>query len=153
MCTMTLILMLFCVTFVFYIHFACRYKGQFVGCYVGESLTKAQADARERNYIDRELTISHLVFYAAKSTTYAVDATRMGNAMRFVNHSCDPNLEVKTVFTRGMHQPPHLAFFCRKDVVLAGTELTWQYTGRSTSTAAGGGIPCKCGAANCIGHL
>ena len=132
----------------FYTHFACRYKGQFVGCYVGESLTKAQAEAREGNYIDCGLTISHLVFYEAKSTTYAVDATRMGNAMRFINHSCDPNLEVKTVFTRGMHQPPHLAFFCRKDV-LVGTELTWKYNSASTSKTNTGGIECKCGASSC----
>ena len=149
---MSHILMLFCVTFVVYIHFACRYKGQYVGCYVGESLTKAQADTRERNYIDCGLTISHLVFYEAKSTTYAVDATRMGNAMRFINHSCDPNLEAKTVFTRGMHQPPHLAFFCRKDV-LVGTELTWKYNSASTSKTNTGGIECKCGASSCNGFL
>ena len=72
----------------------------------------------------------------------------MGNAMRFVNHSCDPNLEVKTVFTRGMHRPPHLAFFCCKDVPV-GKELTWKYNSASTSKTNKGGIECKCGASSC----
>lgn len=58
--------------------------------YVGELCTQSQADGREAFYdtIPR-LSSSCYLFRLDKNTI--IDATRYGNAGRFINHSCAPN--------------------------------------------------------------
>ncbi|XP_073698317.1 histone-lysine N-methyltransferase SETDB2 [Garra rufa] len=56
---------------------------------------------------------------------YYLDASKEGNVARFINHSCEPNLFIQSVFT-DTHDPqfPLIAFFTSRSVT-AGTELTW----------------------------
>ena len=58
--------------------------------YVGELCTQSQADTREAYYgtVPR-LSSSCYLFRLDKDTI--IDATRYGNAARFINHSCAPN--------------------------------------------------------------
>lgn len=58
--------------------------------YIGEVCTQAQADEREAYYrtIPR-LSSSCYMFRLTEDTI--IDATRYGNASRFINHSCTPN--------------------------------------------------------------
>uniref|UniRef100_A0AC34F996 Histone-lysine N-methyltransferase n=1 Tax=Panagrolaimus sp. ES5 TaxID=591445 RepID=A0AC34F996_9BILA len=60
-------------------------------------------------------------------TVFVVDATEEGNASRFINHSCDPNLEV--VLVKGLYNHrgyARVTFFSVKQIK-AGDELTFNY--------------------------
>lgn len=66
-------------------------------------LTKQQADAREKEsgcqyMYDLEDMIEGLTEdgVEVKRLPHAIDSRTIGNASRFINHSCDPNLVVKT---------------------------------------------------------
>ncbi|XP_059183550.1 histone-lysine N-methyltransferase SETDB2 [Centropristis striata] len=80
---------------------------------------------------------------------YFLDAGKEGNVSRFINHSCQPNLFVQNVFT-DCHDPafPVIAFFTNR-VVVAGTELSWNYSAapQSKQDAA-----CLCGSSGCRGQ-
>ncbi len=71
---------------------------------------------------------------------WSIDASRGGNATAFINHSCAPNC-----FTRIMHG--RLLFFALRDI-RAGEELTIDYTPSQHP-----GLPCQCGASNCLGVM
>ncbi|EKX55443.1 hypothetical protein GUITHDRAFT_62776, partial [Guillardia theta CCMP2712] len=71
-----------------------------------------------------------------------------GSVGRFVNHSCDPNMEAKPV--RIDAALPRILFCASRDI-LAGEELTISYG--EGSDAHGGGSKCVCGAEACRGSL
>uniref|UniRef100_K3WB34 MYND-type domain-containing protein n=1 Tax=Globisporangium ultimum (strain ATCC 200006 / CBS 805.95 / DAOM BR144) TaxID=431595 RepID=K3WB34_GLOUD len=60
-----------------------------------------------------------------------VDATEAGNFTRFINHSCDANLELMAV--RVDSYIPRLVLFAQRDVK-HGDELTFDYGGTSACT-------------------
>jgi len=54
---------------------------------------------------------------------YAIDGMRVGNELRFMNHSSNPNVVPYCVIDRNLlHQ-----IFCAKEKIPKGTELTWDY--------------------------
>ena len=55
--------------------------------------------------------------------TYVIDARDKGNETRFINHSTDPNLEIKSIVLDGLM---HMVFFSLKDV-FSFEELTFDY--------------------------
>ncbi len=71
---------------------------------------------------------------------WSIDASRGGDATRFINHSCAPNCFSRT--TRG-----HLLFFALRDIG-AGEEITLDYTPSQHP-----GRRCTCGSANCRGVM
>lgn len=86
-----------------------------------------------------------------------MDAEHVGNAMRFCNHSCAPNLVAQTVFRvdAGCTALYYYAFFAEGDLA-AGTALTWDYKWDSDAARDGrpaAGIKCLCGAKTCRGVL
>ena len=134
-------------------------RGEYIGTYVGQRLTTTQAAQKEQQYANEKRYATYIVHVDKTeglggnisrncSSAFAIDSTRMGNVTRFLNHSCDPNMVLKKVFTNGYHnQYPHLAFFAIKDIK-EGDELTWKYL-----ESGGGGkgtIKCLCGAPNSI---
>jgi histone-lysine N-methyltransferase SETMAR len=69
-----------------------------------------------------------------------IDATRIGNIARFVNHSCDGgNLNTKLIRSSG-GLFPRLCFFALKDI---------QRDIRKRSN----GMPCYCNSPSCFGTL
>jgi SET domain-containing protein len=81
---------------------------------------------------------------------FTVDANNKGNVARFLNHSCDPNLQNYQVWIE--HQDkrlPRIAFFATRDIA-DGEELTFDYKYKLTGK---GSIKCNCGASNCRGWL
>ncbi|XP_078416727.1 uncharacterized protein LOC144692043 [Cetorhinus maximus] len=79
---------------------------------------------------------------------YFLDATKEGNIGRFINHSCDPNLMVQSVFVDTHDKNfPWVAFFTNR-YIKAGSELTWDYR-YSTGSMPEEEIPCLCGSINC----
>ncbi|XP_067896038.1 uncharacterized protein [Heterodontus francisci] len=79
---------------------------------------------------------------------YFLDATEEGNIGRFINHSCDPNLIVQSVFVDTHDKNfPWVAFFTNR-YIKAGSELTWDYR-YSRGSMPEEEIPCLCGSVNC----
>eukprot|EP00117_Sycon_ciliatum_P001006 scpid27079/ scgid6852/ Histone-lysine N-methyltransferase SETDB1; ERG-associated protein with SET domain; Histone H3-K9 methyltransferase 4; Lysine N-methyltransferase 1E; SET domain bifurcated 1 len=81
-----------------------------------------------------------------------LDAKKIGNVGRFINHSCDANLFVQNIFmeTHDLRFPT-VAFFAMRNIA-AGTELTWTY-GYEVGSVKGKYMQCLCGAPNCKGRL
>uniref|UniRef100_UPI00398F8BB9 uncharacterized protein n=1 Tax=Pristiophorus japonicus TaxID=55135 RepID=UPI00398F8BB9 len=82
------------------------------------------------------------------NSCYFLDASEEGNIGRFINHSCDPNLIVQSVFVDTHDKNfPWITFFTNR-YIKAGSELTWDYR-YSTGSVPEEEIPCLCGSVNC----
>ena len=73
-----------------------------------------------------------------------IDATR-GSMARFVNHSCQPNCEMRKWI---VDKKPRMALFALRDI-MTGEELTYDYNFEPTGQPQ----PCHCGAENCRGVI
>jgi uncharacterized protein len=71
----------------------------------------------------------------------ALDASVNSNELRFINHSCDPN-----VFMRRANRK--VEYYARRPIK-KGEELTCDYG----ETHHEGTLPCRCGAKNCRGFI
>ena len=67
---------------------------------------------------------------------YVIDATLYGNAARFMNGSCEPNLK-QAPMRHDEPSVPRVLFRARR-AIAAGEELTWRYGAES---AAAGMVP------------
>lgn len=67
----------------------------------------------------------------------ALDASGKSNALRHINHSCDPNTYMRRAYRK-------VEFYTRKPI-RKGEELTCDYG----ETHHEGTLPCRCGASNC----
>lgn len=128
-------------------------NGAFVEEYLGEVVSDSSADLRGKIY-DKIRTTYLFDMDIGSDAIYSVDAFILGNASRFFNHSCDPNLTVFAVYNDsgdpGFHR---LAFFARRDIK-SGEELTVDYEGGESQDAVarnkkGRSFECCCGATNC----
>ncbi|XP_009999584.1 PREDICTED: histone-lysine N-methyltransferase SUV39H2 [Chaetura pelagica] len=135
----------------------------FVMEYVGEVITSEEAERRGQLYDNQGITYLFDLDY--DSDEFTVDAARYGNVSHFVNHSCDPNLQVFNVFIDNLDlRLPRIALFSTR-TIKAGEELTFDYQMKGsidlTSDSADGLSPskkrirtvCKCGAVCCRGYL
>ncbi|KAM7278857.1 hypothetical protein ACFE04_005991 [Oxalis oulophora] len=132
--------------------------GQFVCEYAGELLTTEEARRRQKIYDELALggkfspallvVREHLPSGEA-CLRINIDATRVGNVARFINHSCDGgNLLSKLVRSSGT-LVPRLCFFASKEIQ-AGDELAFSY-GEIRQRSKG--IQCFCGSSCCVGSL
>lgn len=110
-------------------------KGTFVGEYAGRVVHKDTQG--EYVFQLKENTPSRVII-----TT--VDAQYYGNFTRFFNHSCEPNLDIKSVRTNSII--PHIAFFALKDIN-PGEELCFTYREESAKYI------CLCGTSSCKGFF
>lgn len=152
-------------------------RGQFVDTYVGEIITDAEATVRERHappgkssylynldkYVCDPATCVggtyHAINCVEEDNMYVVDGEFMGNATRFINHSCQPNLRQYTVsYNKYDRRVYELAFFAFQDIP-AGTELTFDYMDRDDGEETEKDDldmkdqKCMCGAPNCRGSF
>ncbi|GIY61386.1 histone-lysine N-methyltransferase SUV39H2 [Caerostris darwini] len=133
-------------------------KGQFVLEYLGEIITSELAEQRGEvyNYLGRTYLFD---LDYDKDCVYTVDSMLYGNSSRFINHSCDPNLEIYTLwFNLCDPKLPRLAFFAKRKIK-AGEELTFDYKMMDTRSKKGETVPdkdriiCNCGSKNCRKYL
>uniref|UniRef100_A0AC34QGX7 Histone-lysine N-methyltransferase n=1 Tax=Panagrolaimus sp. JU765 TaxID=591449 RepID=A0AC34QGX7_9BILA len=122
-------------------------KGTFVAEYVGQVLSTAEARHKlasirenQNNYL---LCIAE-VFNENLMFTF-IDAEFYGNVSRFINHGCDPNLEIKLVRTGTTI--PRFCLFAKRDIHPM-EELCYDY-GVEYSSTRNDGPPCHCGSENC----
>lgn len=81
------------------------------------------------------------IMVIAVSPKRAIDATHSTDPLRYANHSCAPNVVLKTEQGRA-------AFYALRDIA-AGEELTLRYG----ETHHAGRLACRCGAPRCQGRL
>uniref|UniRef100_A0AC35TZV3 SET domain-containing protein n=1 Tax=Rhabditophanes sp. KR3021 TaxID=114890 RepID=A0AC35TZV3_9BILA len=126
-------------------------KGELVCEYVGEVIDEETA-------IKRELNGNNYIFgmdYISgdkKTTKYHIDASTYCNESRFANHACDPNSEIKAIFSKHQNDEYHrVAFFAKRDIFI-GEEITINYydcelpkKGKTLSY-----IKCECNSKMCI---
>ncbi|XP_062854407.1 histone-lysine N-methyltransferase SUV39H1-A isoform X1 [Trichomycterus rosablanca] len=146
-------------------------KNAFVIEYLGEIITSEEAERRGEMYDQQGVTYLFDLDYIVDEFT--VDAAHYGNISHFINHSCNPNLQVYNVFIDNLDERlPRIAFFATRQIK-AGEELTFDYKmtideidAESTkmdanfSRAGLQGTPikrnrmeCKCGVENCRKYL
>lgn len=78
-----------------------------------------------------------------------IDATRIGNVARFINHSCDGgNLSTVLIRSSGALLP-RVCFISSRDIE-AGEELSFSYGDVRLRTD---GLQCFCGSSSCFGIL
>jgi hypothetical protein len=100
--------------------------------YVGEVLTREQAEAREAWYVEKSFNCS----YQLDCGAHFIDPTLHGNVARLINSSCQPNLK-KTRWQpktsadvdgmQGLKNLPRVLFIAAR-AIKAGEELTWEYS-------------------------
>ena len=125
-------------------------KGSFVIEYVGEIITFLEAKERLDSNSDRSSYIFTLREHYGKNVLKTfVDAEKKGNAARYVNHSCDPNLIVVPVRVNSV--VPRLCLFASRNIQ-AGEELSFKY-GNSNEINSNMSKKCFCSSEKCKGVL
>ncbi|EOY10505.1 SET domain - like 10 [Theobroma cacao] len=133
-------------------------RGQFVCEYAGELLTTKEARRRQQIYDELAsgghfssalLVVREHLPSGKACLRINIDATRVGNVARFINHSCDGgNLSTVLVRSSGALLP-RLCFFASKDIN-EDEELTFSYGEIRVKPK---GLQCFCGSSCCLGTL
>jgi histone-lysine N-methyltransferase ASH1L len=110
--------------------------------YTGEIISEAECQRRMReDYKDKQC-----YYLMELERGLIIDGTK-GSMARFINHSCEPNCEVRMVKVNGT---PRMAVFAGDQGVMTGEELTYDYNFDNFGTTQ---QICYCGAPNCRGFL
>ncbi|NWX64120.1 SUV91 methyltransferase, partial [Promerops cafer] len=97
---------------------------------LSQIITSEEAERRGQVYDRQGATYLFDLDYV--EDVYTVDAAHYGNISHFVNHSCDPNLQVYNVFIENLDQRlPRIALFATRPI-RAGEELTFDYNMHGT---------------------
>lgn len=108
--------------------------------YLGERISRAESDRREGAYSRIPLLKNGCYLFGVDEET-VIDATRIGNIARFVNHSCEPNCITRKVKVKGQTRIVYIS----KRIIEEGEELTFDYCFPFEKEK----IECHCGAPNC----
>ncbi|KAF2154775.1 SET domain-containing protein [Myriangium duriaei CBS 260.36] len=147
-------------------------RGQFIDIYLGEVITDEAATAREAaSGPGKASYLFSLDKFKGDSVDgindikdedcYVVDGQFMGGPSRFMNHCCQPNVQMHTVsYNKYDFFCYDLAFFACEDVP-AGKELTFDYMDADDGSKPDDvmdedgktKVPCLCGAEMCRGFL
>ena len=111
------------------IHFQRRRK---IAEYTGERIPDREAQRRSHR---AKLRICDI------DGRWSLDGSHGGNGTHYINHSCEPNAYMKTVYG-------HVLFFALRDIS-RGQEITIDYENTLHSDRK----RCRCGAANCRGTI
>ncbi|XP_053950161.1 probable histone-lysine N-methyltransferase set-23 [Anastrepha ludens] len=139
--------------------------GGYICEYAGEILTRTQAIRRQKTNEQSSL-MNYILFLnehnIAKHTTVSnvlttiIDPSKRGNIGRYLNHSCDPNCEMRSV--RVDCPIPKICIFSKR-FINAGEELCFHYNEGCTEIVKAKypvkfkGTVCLCGSPNCSRYL
>ena len=108
-------------------------RGKKIAEYTGERISDLEAQKRARNR--RVLRICDI------DGRWSLDGARGGNGTHYINHSCQPNAFMRTLYG-------HVLFFALRDIE-AGEEITIDYE----QTLHPDSKRCHCGAKTCRGRI
>jgi SET domain-containing protein len=111
------------------VHFPRRRK---IAEYTGERISDEEANRRANRRVLRICAIDY---------DWSVDGSRGGNGTHYINHSCEPNCFMKTLYG-------HIQFYALRDI-LPGEEITVDYENTLHSDKK----RCYCGAKTCRGTI
>ena len=118
-------------------------KGVYIGDYTGEIIHSDSVQERYKGVIENYvLTVKE--WSAGQCLVTHTDALNQGNHFRFMNHNCDPNVEILPVRDDFIY--PRISCWTVRPIV-AGEELCFDY-GKTLGTTK-----CLCAAKNCRGYL
>eukprot|EP00106_Octopus_bimaculoides_P015504 XP_014782946.1 PREDICTED: histone-lysine N-methyltransferase ASHH1-like [Octopus bimaculoides] len=99
----------------------------FLLSFLSQVITNEEAERRGKRYDAEGRTYLFDLDYNDGDCPFTVDAGYYGNVSHFVNHSCDPNLEVFGVWINTLDpRLPRIALFAKRDIA-KGEELTFDY--------------------------
>jgi len=112
--------------------------------YVGEKITKAEADRRGPLLVEyaKKYQQSGAVYIFVLNKKYDIDGHVSYNTAKYINHSCKPNCEVDII--RG-----HIWVIALRDIK-KGEELFYNY-GYDLDTYDD--HPCRCNSSSCPGYI
>ncbi|CAD5233382.1 unnamed protein product [Bursaphelenchus xylophilus] len=113
--------------------------GELIIEYVGEEIRTEVAETREIKYMEQ----GKLVYMFSYDRDWVIDATMMGNAARFINHSCRPNCTAETKMVDGVRR----IYIYSKTWIDKGTELTYDY--KFLTEDENSMMDCLCGEHKC----
>jgi len=119
-------------------------KGTKIIEYVGEKLTKKQADKRWEEHcalVEQDKSLGGVYLFQLNKK-YDIDGHVPWNTARFINHSCDPNCE--TDIAKG-----HIWISSIRDIK-KGEELFYNY---GYGWEEFEDHPCLCGSYRCVGYI
>jgi len=118
-------------------------RGERIIEYVGELITKAEAERREEKRLARLAAgRDGCVYIFELNQRHDLDGKGPVNLARRINHSCDPNCETDNIRGR-------IWILARRDIA-AGEELTYDY---NFDFVEWRDHPCRCGAKGCVGFI
>ncbi|KAL4232100.1 Histone-lysine N-methyltransferase [Mactra antiquata] len=118
-------------------------KGQFVNEYVGDLIDEEECRRRLEKSHEEDI---HNFYMMTLDMDRIIDAGPKGNLSRFMNHSCDPNLETQKWNVNG---DVRVGLFALRDIK-EGEELTFNYNFDCLGNEQ---TKCQCGSENCSGYL
>lgn len=116
-------------------------RGTYIGEYVGE--VKSFEDFMKSMRTDYSNEEHHYCMHFENG--FVIDAYRMGNVIRYANHSCNPNCQIQKWLVNGASR---LALYAIEDIN-ANEELTYDYKFMRFEAVQS----CFCGSPNCCGSL
>ena len=123
-------------------------KGEVVAEYIGEYVTDAVADRREKYY--RKQRIQDYQFRVDKSLV--IDATHKGGYARYINHSCNPNCIANIVKGKSPNEHLKRVIIVAQRDIKATEELSYDYQ-FPLEMEIESRIPCNCGSRQCRGFM
>ena len=143
-------------------------SGAYIMDYLGEIVTKKQGDMRGTYYDhnglsylfdmndlgpedEREAVIQKL--YNNEFFPLCLDGMFYGNEARFINHSCDPNIQSYNLAGQVESNAFHSIGLFASRKILAGEELSIDYQWDKIDLSIKQNVPCLCGSLKCRGYL
>ena len=121
--------------------------GDIVAEYVGEYVSPAGCEAREKMYEEQRIQD-----YQFRADELVIDATMKGGHGRYINHHCSPNCSARIV--EGKRPNSHLkrVFIIAKKHIEPREEITYNYN-FPLENDLDARVPCNCGSVSCRGFM
>lgn len=120
----------------------CSFRPEELICeYTGELIRNIICERREAEYQASGVDC----YFFRIDNDWVIDATYAGNYARFINHSCQPNCDAKTIT---MGDSSHIGIIAKRRI-LPGEELTYDYRFPKEAEK----LLCNCGRIGCRKYL
>ncbi|KAL3816815.1 hypothetical protein ACHAXA_008678 [Cyclostephanos tholiformis] len=123
-------------------------KGEVIAEYIGEYVSDAVADLREKRYSEQRMQD----YQFRVDGSLVIDATLRGGYARYINHSCTPNCESKIVDGTPPREHLKRVLIISQRNINASEELTYDYN-FPLEMNLDLRIPCNCGSRQCRGFM